>query len=187
MSRLSWRNMAKVSVGCAVVIGTLLLLVCWAIYYGPDKHELTKHAHTEWSLKFREVGLDEVPEHAKYAGGAWIDGIYGHWTFRVDVPTMHRWLSRSQSLRTAEVRTKPGKKAYIFYVPAAHRACLVIVFYAIAPRWNPQLPDGEAMVEVDTIDIGAKKTHSVGRTRAVKDALEDLAHRLDSNSLWAED
>lgn len=183
MSRISWRKLVKVLVGCTIGLAILLfVLFCWATY-GPDKHELTKHAHTEWSRKFREIGLDEVPEHAKYWGGA----DDGHWTFRVDVQTMHQWLSSSRSLRTAEVRTKPGKKAYIFYAPAAHRACLVMVFFAIAPHWNPPLPNGEALAEVDTIDIGAEKSHSTDRTRAVKGALEDLAHQLDSNSLWAED
>lgn len=119
LSRVSWRNLAKVSVGCAGALGILLLLLCYAIYYGPDKHELTKHARTEWSREFRKIGLDEVPEHAKYAGGASSYEIYGHWSFRADIPKVRQWLSISQSLRTAEVRSNPGKKAYLFYAPAA--------------------------------------------------------------------
>ncbi len=185
LSRVSWRKLAKVAVGCAIALAILLfLLFCWAIY-GPDKHELTKHARSEWSREFRKIGLDEVPEHAKYGGGASIYGVHGHWSFRADIPRVRQWLSKSQSLRTAEVKTKPSKKAYLFYTPAVHRACLVMVFFA--PIMNPPIRDREALVEVHTVDIGVKKSHSTSRTRAVKDALEDLARKRDSTTMWAEE
>ena|GEM_PF-4746439 len=182
LSRVSWRNATKVSVGCLAVPGILFLVFCAIYYYGPDKHEVTKHARTEWSRKFREVGLSDVPEHAKYAGGVSVYKNFGDWNFRVDGPTMRQWLSRSQSLRTAEVRAKPSKKAYLFYAPAAHRACLVMVFFA--PHWNPPMADGEALAQVHTIDIGAKKSSATARTRAVKDALETLAGWRDSDEQW---
>lgn len=182
LSRISWRKLAKVSVGCAGALAILLfLLFCWATY-GPDKHELTKHARVEWSRKFRQVGLDGVPVHAKYWGGAYD----GYWAFRVDIHTMHQWLSKSQSLRTAEVRTKPGKKAYLFYAPASHKACLVIIVFC-APHWNHPLPDGEAVAVVHTIDIGAKENRSTCTTQAVKDALEEQVDYLNSIGIWAED
>lgn len=185
MSRVNCKDVAKVSVGCAAVIAILLfLLFIWAAY-GPDKHELTKHAHTEWNREFQKIGLDDVPKHAKYAGGASSYGNYGHWSFRAGIPRVRQWLSISQSLRTAEIRTKPGKKAYLFYVSTAHRACLVMVFFA--PKWNPPIPNGEAVVRVDVIDIGAKKISSTDRTRAVKDALETLSDKRDNDRLWAMD
>jgi hypothetical protein len=181
VNRVSWKTLAKVSVGCAGALGILFfLLFCWAAY-GPDKHELTKHAHTEWSREFRKIGLYEVPEHAKYAGGAWA----GHWNFRADIPEVRQWLSRSRSLETAKVMTRPGKKAYLFYVPAAHRVCLVVVSFA--PKRNPPVSDPEARVEVDTIDIGTKYSSSTERTRAVKDALETLASMCENTARWSVD
>lgn len=50
---------------------------------------------------------------------------------------------------------------------------------AFAPKTNPPISDREAVVEVDTIDIGNKKLSSTDRTRAVKDALEDLEQHMD--------
>lgn len=186
MSRVTSGNAPKVLFGYAVALGVLLLLLCCAIQFGPDKHEVTKRARTEWSTRFREVGLDDVPRHAKYWSGAWVDGIHGNWNFRAGTTAVRRWVSESQSLRTAKCRTKPGRKAYLFYAPGAHRACLVMVFFA--PATHPPLGDGEAIVQVRTVEVGVRRSCSSGgmqEVRSAEEAFEHLAHHLDSNRMWA--
>jgi hypothetical protein len=81
LSRVIRKNWLKPRLVVQVAFGILLLLLfCWATY-GPDKHELTKHARTEWSKKCRQVCLDGVPEQAKYWGGAY-DGYWASgWIF----------------------------------------------------------------------------------------------------------
>lgn len=184
MYRISWKKL----VCWASAFFMLLFFLYYAIYLSPDKHEVTKYARTKWSREFRKVGLDEVPVHAKYGGG-WIDGIDGHWNFKADVPTMRQWISRSKSLQTTKVRTKPNKNAYIFYMPATRRACLVVVSFA--PKLNPPLDDNVAWAIVNTIEVGIRKHCSSGTMEEVNDeneALKILADNyLDSNILWVDD
>lgn len=183
MRALEWRHQGRVSVGCAVVLSVLVLLILFAVCYSPDKCQLTKHAHREWSRRFRAVGLDGVPERARYWGAVWVDGDQGHWQFRATVPAMREWLSKSPGLRAANVARKPNKEAYLFYVPAARTACLVMVFFA--PRSEPSMvADGEAAAMVDTIHLGTKGDSPSGRARAVQDALEELAYRLHRREMW---
>lgn len=165
------------ALAAAAFAGGLVLLTGFAllVYYGPNPHKVSRHARTEWSKEFHEVGLASVPRDARYGGGPSIDGASSSWTFKADAPTVERWLSDSRSILTAEVKTKPGKQAYLTSVPSANKVSLVVV----------KTRGERCFVEVEIIDLVTTNVEADSQECALKDAHEVLHEALEDNVVWS--
>jgi hypothetical protein len=144
------------------------------VYFSPDKNQITQHAQTEWSREFRKIGLADAPRNAKYHLSSYVDGRYGHWSFRADVQTVDEWLNDSQSIKRALKKQDRGTRRYLMTGLPSDKECLVVV----ASR------GGESWVRIETIDLTLSKRASATDRQRSANASESLHEEFERVPNW---